>query len=183
MPQWALIIYSATGLAFILAAVLDFWYERLKDKNTKFASALGDRQAGSAILFLALLAASIATFLTTHQEAIFSLISANWFIVPCVLAGPLLFRFRSRRPFAYGAVELVASWVIIFVAIYASNSSNATINSVSGLPLLGKITAILGGIYVSVRGFDNMDKRIPDRFRARWKSFFFGDRTAASSGA
>jgi hypothetical protein len=124
---------------------------------------------------------SLAALILTHQDIIFEAISTYWFIIPALLAGPVLYLFRSLLPFFYGVVEVVASWAIILVAIKASNAATPTLPA-AGLPLLAKGTAILGGIYVTVRGLDNMDKKIPSKVARQWNFLFHGNRAIISSG-
>lgn len=119
---------------------------------------------------------SLATLILTHQEVVFKAISSYIFIVPAMIAGPALYLFRSRSPFVYGVLEVVVSWVMILVTIEVSNATSVS----DGLPLLAKATGLLGGVYVSVRGLDNMDKDIPLRIRRPWNRLFHGNRRGSS---
>jgi hypothetical protein len=71
-----------------------------------------------------------------------------------------LYGLRSNFPATYGAIE-------IFVGVTAINTSivhgfpNGSIQAVS-------VISILGGMYIVVRGLDNIDKSIPDEYRVIW---------------
>jgi len=44
---------------------------------------------------------------------------------------------------------------------------------------LSKGVGALAGIYVMVRGLDNIEKGLPPKMRAKWVSTFYGSRAAA----
>jgi hypothetical protein len=178
MARGAYITTATLFALFFLYVLLANIFKRLKKPNA--LNQIYPLVFLSLACFVLSLPFSLAALILTHQDIIFEAISTYWFIIPALLAGPLLYLFRSRRPFFYGVVELVASWAIILVAIKVSNAS--TTNFPEGFPLLAKSTAILGGIYVSVRGFDNMDKKIPSKFARQWNVLFHGNRAIISSG-
>ena len=122
------------------------------------------------ILGTLFMSAAIAIVAVIYQDLLLDILSQPWAIVPAMIAGPLLYLFRSRRPFAYGVAEVLVSWALISLAIELPASSSP----ISGLPLLAKITGILAGLYVSVRGLDNMDKDVPQIFRVPWQRLFHG---------
>jgi hypothetical protein len=176
MTEFALGSYILSAIIFVLFALAAILSERFRErKNEKLVEQIDFAALILFFLLILSLAASIASLILTHQELIFAVLSNYWSIPPAILAGPILYLFRSRQPFAYGICEVVASWAIILVAIKGSGATT------EGLALLPKATGILGGIYVTVRGLDNMDKKIPAKFRCPWKSFFHGKRTALST--
>jgi hypothetical protein len=131
------------------------------------------------ILFLMnvlMMACAAALLVLIYQEMIFRILSSPWFIIPAMVSGPILYLFRSRLPFAYGLLEVVASWTIISLAIELPNTMPASGDPKNWVPILGKIANILGGLYITVRGLDNMDKGIPRLYRGVWNSFFHGSK-------
>jgi hypothetical protein len=81
--------------------------------------------------------------------------------IPAVVSGLLLYRLRGKHPFFYGGTEVCVSLLAILVSI-GSDSSDP----------LNKLVGILGGVYILVRGFDNLDKGLPSSWRGRWDSLF-----------
>jgi hypothetical protein len=119
------------------------------------------------------LAVGVALILAAYQQKIISILSSPWLILPAMVLGPILFLFRTRLPFAYGLAEVAASWTIISLAIAKPADS---FDPNSGLPLLGKVASILAGLYITVRGLDNMDKQVPTLYKEAWRSLFHGRR-------
>jgi hypothetical protein len=88
-------------------------------------------------------------------------ISSRYFILPSVISGIVLYRVRGRQPFLYGSVEICVALLAIFVSIATRSSAP-----------LNKILGILGGIYILVRGMDNVDKGLPLTWRKSWDRWF-----------
>lgn len=144
------------------------------------------RRAGQAAvvtggLVLLVLPAVAAAFVAAHQALLLAMFTSHWCLMPAVIAGPALYWARCRAPLVCGVLEIVGSWIMIAVAIQASSAGAASLPAaVSGeFPLLTKAIAVLGGIYVSVRGLENIERGATGRFRAAWQSVF--PRSAASS--
>jgi hypothetical protein len=98
-------------------------------------------------------------------------------IVLTLAMGIFLYRLRCTHRFLYGIIEIVASLLVMYVT-WVPQRSFQLLNQ--GTSLLGNyiITGIgvLTGVYILVRGLDNIDTDLPvgwrfpwDRvFRARW---------------
>jgi hypothetical protein len=84
-------------------------------------------------------------------------ISNRYFAAPAVLVGLVLYHVRGRYQFLYGMVEVCVALLAIFVSI-------GTPSSIA----LNKIVGILGGVYILVRGLDNIDKGLPGSWRRAW---------------
>lgn len=144
------------------------------------------RQAtiGATALFVLALPTAIVTFIVTHQDLMLTVFTSHWCMVPALLAGPVLYWFRCRSPLAYGVIEIVASWVMIMVAIQATGGGGPSLpQAIAGeFPFLTKGIGVLGGIYVTVRGFDNIDKEVPARFRRAWRQVFPKPGAAVAAG-
>jgi hypothetical protein len=88
------------------------------------------------------------------------LISNPFFAVPSIATAIFLYRIRGRHPLFYGTIEISVSVLAILVSIGASNNP------------LNKIVAVLGGIYIFIRGMDNVDKGLPTSWRPTWDWVF-----------
>lgn len=78
-----------------------------------------------------------------------------------------LYRFRCRRLRAYGVIEVCIG---IFTALLIANQmAGAEIDRVAFLLL-----AQIGGLYVAVRGLDNIHKALDGRIRHEWERHFYG---------
>jgi len=93
-------------------------------------------------------------------------------LIPTCLAaaigGPLLFMLRSRFHLAYGLIEVTVGYIAAAYAIFSpSKSDNTTLT----------ILQLLGGLYIIVRGMDNIEKATDkSAFNARWTRFFKGNK-------
>jgi hypothetical protein len=118
---------------------------------------------GTAISF-----AGMAIFFTEYQQAIDlyrSLVGdylrQEWAFPPAVALALVFFRFRGSRPFRYGLFEVFVGAIAIWIAIHTSGRS-----------LVETAIPFFGGIYIIVRGLDNIDKGLPERYRSRWDKVF-----------
>ena len=94
------------------------------------------------------------------------------FILLTVCAGLFFYWLRGRFRLIYGMCEIGVALVIISLTFYPQ-----THNLLIQMPtfyeiLLSKGVGVLGGIYVMVRGLDNMDTALPTRWRGIWNSIF-----------
>ena len=83
-----------------------------------------------------------------------------------IVAALLLFLLRRRRPFAYGLFEFAVGLLGLMLTFHPQTTSLLTGEaSPSGL-MLSRGIAIVGGIYLLVRGMDNMERDLPRRWRS-----------------
>lgn len=108
---------------------------------------------------------SPALILAVIYTAIFQkfdrIISHPLFMVPALCFGFAVYRMRGSRPFMFGIAELWVAIIAIFLSITTPNQG-----------ILTKLLGITGGLFIMVRGMDNMDKGLPPRFRRRWDILF-----------
>jgi hypothetical protein len=185
MQDFALFAYVTTGFLFFLTLILEKlseWERLSKERRRR----LEDSKFASAILFFFSIPVSVTALILTHTEQIYAAVSSYWSFPPLVVAGIGLFCFRCRAPFWYGVIEVMASWVMIWIAIVTPTGPAPSIMSQTssfGIPLLAKSITLLAGVYVSVRGLDNIDKDPPIRFGRLWgKVFRKKTRTATTGG-
>jgi hypothetical protein len=88
---------------------------------------------------------------------------SEWAIAPAILLALLLYRLRGNRPFTYGLAEIFVGVATVWYSIHSEMPEPY---------YLAKAIALLGGIYIIVRGLDNMDRGLPQRMRPRWDRYF-----------
>jgi hypothetical protein len=89
--------------------------------------------------------------------------TGNPFISILFVAGAiLLYGMRTRYPFVYGFIEAVVGISAIVYVVLANQqpASNAA--------LFAELLSVSGGMYVIVRGLDNMTKALPKFFFGLW---------------
>ena len=104
-----------------------------------------------AIIFVAFL-----ILYTWLAKQLFNLImdasTHSWLVGVSIAVGYLLYVFRTKRRTAYGITEIVVGITTVwFSALDASQGPN-----------IGHLVATLGGIYIIVRGLDNVDNGMDD---------------------
>jgi hypothetical protein len=73
----------------------------------------------------------------------------------------LLYGMRTRYPFIYGVVEVIVG-ISAIIAVLPNQPATNT------LVVYAELLSVSGGMYVIVRGLDNMNKAVPERIRAFW---------------
>jgi hypothetical protein len=94
------------------------------------------------------------------------------FVALTVCAGLFFYWLRGQFRFIYGLCEIVVALVVIYLTFYPH-----TYNLVTRMPtfsemILSKSIGVLGGIYIMVRGLDNMEKALPAGWRNIWELIF-----------
>lgn len=103
-----------------------------------------------------------ASILVSNNTVFILRILSNPFsVAPSVLMAFVLFRLRRSKPALYGSIEIMVGVAVIVFSVRTSTTD-----------LIAKIVAILGGVYIIVRGLDNIDRRLPEFFRPVWKKAF-----------
>ena len=107
--------------------------------------------------------------LADHPEYVpqipFDLLTFSPYTIPiAAVAGFAFFWLRCRHPLYYGFSEIAASLVTIFFSTSPAITSQTT-----------RLFALLAGIYVFVRGMDNLDKRL--KATRVWQGIFWGSRS------
>jgi hypothetical protein len=91
-----------------------------------------------------------------------------------IAAGIVFYSIRCRKPFWYGCAEALVGIAVIYIVLYpvATNYLLISEASTGGDVLLSKATGILAGVYVLVRGLDNMNRDLPIRWMPWWRHLF-----------
>lgn len=92
----------------------------------------------------------------------------------CVALG--FYWLRCRRQLVYGLVELGVGLAVIFLTLYPQTPNYLSDEQVPPWWgwLLSKGVGITLGIYVMVRGLDNIGKGLPPKWRSKWEHIFYG---------
>jgi hypothetical protein len=95
-------------------------------------------------------------------------------IILTIALGVYFYVVRCRWQLVYGAIEILAALVIIFVTFYPQTNYLLLAESSWQGWLLRKGVGALAGMYVMVRGLDNIEKGLPLRWHGGWKRLFYG---------
>jgi len=94
------------------------------------------------------------------------------YIVLTIAAGLFFYRLRGLHPFAYGVAEVLVATCVIFLTFYPPEEFLTTDNySLLGVEL-SRVVGIFAGIYIFVRGMDNMEKDLPRGWHRWWERRF-----------
>jgi hypothetical protein len=106
-------------------------------------------------------------------------------IVLTITAGLASYRFRCWNLFYYGACEIGVAFAVIFLTFYPQSGTalitDQSVPSTWGV-LLSKSVGISPGIYIMVRGLDNIDKGrpwpkwLPRNWDSLWSRVFHSKR-------
>jgi hypothetical protein len=79
---------------------------------------------------------------------------------------------RCRYRFWYGVLEIAAGLAVVFLTIYPETNYFL----LDTKPFIGQMlragVGVLAGIYIIVRGFDNLDADLPVTWRGAWDRWF-----------
>jgi hypothetical protein len=112
------------------------------------------------IWLIGLIAIRLPVWLVAHPDTVLQWLKEPIAVVPALMVGIALFWFRCKRLFEYALIEIGGAVGSTFYAIIAPNNS-----------LLAKGLGILGGLYILVRGLDNIDKSLKNR--SWWDRIFY----------
>lgn len=95
------------------------------------------------------------------------------YIILSIVGAVLLYRLRRQKQFWYGAFEILVAFVVIYLAIKPPIMALTLDQGYSYLGYqLQQIYAVLAGVYIFVRGMDNIGNDLPDTWKARWNKVF-----------
>jgi uncharacterized membrane protein HdeD (DUF308 family) len=96
-------------------------------------------------------------------------------LVGALTIGAALYGLRCHWRLLYGSLEIVTGLVVIFFIRHPQRYGYLLLDgpdpSALGVFLSSTVT-ILAGVYIIVRGFDNIDQSLPVRWRAGWDRLF-----------
>jgi hypothetical protein len=107
------------------------------------------------VVFLLLL------YIVKQQPDVQALLSSRMLIVICVWTALMFYRLRGTNPRDYGIMEVGFGACAILTVIYSSSHE-----------IVGRLVGLFGGMYIIVRGLDNIDKDVPARLHWIWGVVF-----------
>jgi len=116
-------------------------------------------------LAIAVVATGIAITIVRNHQLIFHT-APDWIVpIALLLAGLLFFWWRERDRLSYGLFE-------VMIGLLISSQSIVTLPAPYELST-AKSIQLVGGLYVMVRGLDNIDRSVDDtRFGGWWRRLF-----------
>jgi hypothetical protein len=106
----------------------------------------------------------ISVYGAIYYEHIVFIVNNPIFLPVAILLGGLLYWLRFKRRVEYGVIEIFVAIAAIWVAIISSESPTDD--------LMARATAIFAGVYIMVRGLDNIEQGLKGERQARWRRFF-----------
>jgi len=89
-----------------------------------------------------------------------------------IIAGLFFYWLRCCLRFWYGVCEIVVAVVVIYLTFVPPYTVVVLEDMSPGRLLMSKGVGILGGIYILVRGLDNLDEDLPAKWRPIWDRIF-----------
>jgi hypothetical protein len=97
-------------------------------------------------------------------------------ILAAVIAALVLYWLGCRRRLYYGMIELVVALTVMVLAFYPQTVGNVLVNGAYTPSALGSLIAKLiplsAGVYIFVRGLDNIEAGMSAASRSKWKRWF-----------
>ena len=83
-----------------------------------------------------------------------------------------LYRLRGIQPFWYGCIEIGVGLVVL-IFTFVPTTHYLAFDGQTFLELgAAKLIGVMAGIYIIVRGLDNVDRGLPPRWRHHWDRAF-----------
>jgi hypothetical protein len=94
------------------------------------------------------------------------------YIVGGVVLAALLFNLRGLAPFWYGCLE-VAVGIVVLIFTLIPTSHPLLVQAPTFIESTGaRVIASMAGLYIIVRGLDNMERDLPISWRSVWDRLF-----------
>lgn len=75
-----------------------------------------------------------------------------------LIAGVFIYWFRCRQQFYYGLTEVVFGIAVFVISAFPASTTLITEETSPTEMMISKYLTLAAGLYVVVRGFDNIDK-------------------------
>ena len=82
------------------------------------------------------------------------------------------YRIRCWSRLLYGAMEVVAGIGVIILGEFPPKAITAAASTWTLGSRAAHMLALMGGVYIVVRGLDNIDQGLPERWRPAWRRIF-----------
>ena len=107
---------------------------------------------------------------------------AGVYVSSTIVGAVLFYWLRCRYPLIYGFIEIIVALVVIYITFLPPDTYMALEGSSAYGQFLRKAAGVIGGIYIFVRGMDNVSRGLPSRWRKTWNRVF-PDRSTATETA
>jgi multisubunit Na+/H+ antiporter MnhB subunit len=88
------------------------------------------------------------------------------------MVGALLYGMRLMRRRSYGVLEICAGTVTVVFALFEASQSATANSTLADLLVYSTLLKIAGGLYIIVRGLDNIGESLSEPYKSRWKGYF-----------
>ena len=166
--------YLLAGAAWLIFTTFDMYMKGHGRRSFLYSLAvfLIVQAIGFAAAVVVLLVVDVHRLLAYVQVAL----SSSYSLFLGVVVAVALYRVRGTHPIVYGvaeiAVGILAIWFVVGIPkptlLTADDGGQAVDVSRANSSLVG----FLGGIYIIIRGFDNVDKGIAGKLRRFWDMAF-----------
>jgi hypothetical protein len=93
-------------------------------------------------------------------------------VIAAVLVSGFFYWLRGSEPFVYGCFEIVVG-VAVLSFVFVPPSHALLITAPTAVEsYLARTVGLMAGIYIIVRGLDNMDRDLPPSWRPLWDRLF-----------
>lgn len=90
-----------------------------------------------------------------------------------LMFGPVMYLVRSRYRAIYGLLEVAVAFLIVIITFFPLSGVSLLADGPSAAgSILVQAAGALGGIYVMVRGLDNINEGLPPAHRDTWRRVF-----------
>jgi hypothetical protein len=93
-----------------------------------------------------------------------------------VIVAVALYRIRGTHPVLYGTAEIAVGvlsiWFVVGVAKFTPITADDSSQTRETSAAISSLVGFLGGMYIIIRGFDNIEKGIGGRVRRIWNLAF-----------
>jgi hypothetical protein len=86
-----------------------------------------------------------------------------------VVVAVAFYRIRCWSRLLFGAMEVAAGIGVIVIGEFPPNAVVTAANTWTLGSRAAHILALMGGVYIVVRGLDNIDQALPERWRPAWR--------------
>jgi hypothetical protein len=103
------------------------------------------------------------------------------YIILTLLVAVLFYWLRCRHRFAFGCVEIVVA-VVVITFTFVPQTDYLLLNGPSSIlgHLLSEAAGLSAGVYIFVRGMDNIAQDLPVGWRLMWHRVFGAEAGSAS---
>jgi len=89
-----------------------------------------------------------------------------------VVVAVCFYRIRCWSRLLYGAMEVIAGIGVIILGEFPPNAITTAASTWSLGSRAAHMLALMGGVYIVVRGLDNVGQGLPERWRPAWRRIF-----------